>query len=60
MGLYIPVSDYEDAIQYISAVKANVDFFITGDHQLQNYALELKRIGAQEFLDIYDRGQGNP
>ncbi|NLY73720.1 MAG: hypothetical protein GX075_00245 [Firmicutes bacterium] len=54
------MSDYEDAIQYISAVKANVDFFITGDHQLQNYALELKRIGAQEFLDIYDRGQGNP
>jgi len=60
MGLYIPVSDYQDAIQYISATRANVDFFITGDHQLQNYDLELKRISAQDFLDIFDQGQDNP
>lgn len=60
IGLYIPVSDYEDAIQYLSASKANGDFIITGDQQFQNYDLELKRISAAEFLDIYDQGQGNP
>ena len=59
MGLYIPVSDYEDAIQYMSAAKANVDYIITGDQQFQNYDLELKRIGAAEFLTVYDQGQGN-
>jgi predicted nucleic acid-binding protein len=59
-GLYIPVLDYEDGVQYISAVKANVDFIITGDQQFQDYDLELKRIDAQEFLNIYDQGQGNP
>lgn len=58
MGLYIPVSDYEDGIQYISALKSNVDFIITGDQQFQDYNLELKRIGAQEFLDIYEQRQG--
>jgi predicted nucleic acid-binding protein len=58
MGLYIPVSDYEDGVQYISAVKANVDFIITGDQQFQDYDLELKRIDAQEFLNIYEQRQG--
>ena len=60
MGLYIPVSDYEDAIQYMSAAKANVDFIITEDQKLQNCDLEIKRAGAEEFLTIYDQGQGNP
>ena len=58
MGLYIPVSDYEDGVQYISAVKANVDFIITGDQQFQDYDLELKKIDAQEFLNIYEQRQG--
>jgi predicted nucleic acid-binding protein len=58
MGLYIPVLDYEDGVQYISAVKANVDFIITGDQQFQDYDLELKRIDAQEFLNIYEQRQG--
>jgi predicted nucleic acid-binding protein len=57
-GLYIPVLDYEDGVQYISAVKANVDFIITGDQQFQDYDLELKRIDAQEFLNIYEQRQG--
>ena len=59
-GLYIPVLDYEDGVQYMSAVKANVNFIITNDQQFQDYDLDLKRIGAQEFLNIYDQGQGNP
>lgn len=59
-GLYIPVLDYEDGVQYMLAVKANVNFIITNDQQFQDYDLDLKRIGAQEFLNIYDQRQGNP
>lgn len=57
-GLYIPVLDYEDGVQYMSAVKANVNFIITNDQQFQDYDLDLKRIGAQEFLNIYEQRQG--
>jgi predicted nucleic acid-binding protein len=52
-GLYIPIEDYEDGVQYMCAVKMNVDFIITQDQQFQQYNLELKRIGPEEFLANY-------
>jgi predicted nucleic acid-binding protein len=51
-GLYIPIGDYEDGVQYMCAVKMNVDFIITGDQQFQQYDLELKRISPEEFLAV--------
>jgi hypothetical protein len=53
-GLYIPIEDYEDGVQYMCAVKMNVDFIITQDQQFQQYNLELKRIGPEEFLANYN------
>jgi hypothetical protein len=32
----------------------NVDFIITQDQQFQQYNLELKRIGPEEFLANYN------
>jgi predicted nucleic acid-binding protein len=52
-ALYIPIDDYEDGVQYISAVKIDVDFIITGDQQFQKYDLELKMISPEEFLTNY-------
>jgi predicted nucleic acid-binding protein len=52
-GLYIPIEDYEDGVQYMCAAKINADFIITGDQQFHKYNLELKRISAEEFLAIY-------
>jgi predicted nucleic acid-binding protein len=52
LGLYASVTDYEDAIQYISAKKINADFIITGDKGFIGYDLDLKRVSPVEFLEI--------
>jgi predicted nucleic acid-binding protein len=52
-ALYIPIEDYEDGVQYMCAVKLNVDLIITGDQQFQKYDLDIKRIGPDEFLANY-------
>jgi predicted nucleic acid-binding protein len=52
-ALYIPVEDYEDGVQYMCAVKMNLDLIITGDQQFQKYDLEIKRISTDEFLANY-------
>jgi predicted nucleic acid-binding protein len=52
-ALYIPVEDYEDGVQYMCAVKLNVDLIITGDQQFQKCDLDIKRIGPDEFLANY-------
>jgi predicted nucleic acid-binding protein len=54
LGLYIPISDYEDGVQYMSALKMNVDLIITGDQEFQQYNLELRRISSEEFLANFD------
>lgn len=56
LGLYIPIVDYEDGVQYMSAKKVNADFIITGDQQFRNYDLDLKRISSGEFIEKNDSG----
>ena len=52
-ALYIPIGDYEDGVQYMCAVKMNVDLIITGDQQFQKYDLDIKRISPEEYLTNY-------
>lgn len=52
-GLYIPITDYEDGVQYMSAIKISADFILTSDCEFQKYTLELKRISPEEFLANY-------
>ena len=54
LGLYVPITDYEDGIQYMSAKKINADFIVTGDRQFRSYDLDLQRISSDEFLGILD------
>lgn len=51
LGLFAPIADYEDGVQYMSAKKVNVDFVITGDQQLRNYDLDLQIISSSEFIE---------
>lgn len=51
LGLYVPIADYEDGIQYLSAKKVNADFIITGDQQFRNYNLDIQSISSSEFIE---------
>jgi predicted nucleic acid-binding protein len=50
MGLFTPIANYEDGVQYISAKKACVDFIITGDERFRNCDLEIPIISSSEFI----------
>ena len=54
LGLYAPIADYEDGVQYISAKKVNVDFIITGDQQFRDCDLDIQRISSREFIEKND------
>jgi len=54
LGLYAPIADYEDGIQYISAGKINADFIVTGNRQFLSYDLDLRRVSANKFMEILD------
>lgn len=56
LGLYAPIADYEDGVQYMSAKKANVDFIVTGDQRFRNYDLDIQRISSGEFIERIDSG----
>lgn len=51
LGLFAPISDYEDGVQYISAKKAGVDFIITGDERFRSSNLDLQIISPEEFIE---------
>ena len=51
LGLYTPINDYEDGVQYMSAKKVSADFIITGDQQFRNYDLDIQRISSSDFIE---------
>jgi predicted nucleic acid-binding protein len=52
LALFSSISDYEDALQYVSATKVNADFVITGDEKFKSYDLDIPVIGIKELLDM--------
>ena len=50
MGLFAPIADYEDGVQYMSAKKAGVDFIITGDERFRNCDPDIQMISSSEFI----------
>lgn len=50
LGLFAPIADYEDGVQYVSAKKAGVDFIITGDELFRNCDSDLEIISSGEFI----------
>lgn len=52
MGLYAPIKDYEDGIQYMSAKKANVDFIVSSDREFGKHNLDVQIISPEDFVKL--------
>lgn len=54
IGLYAPIQDYEDGIQYISAKRAGVEFLVSSDKRFGSYKLDIKVITSEDFVKNFE------
>lgn len=52
LGLFAPIQDYEDGIQYICAKKASADFIISSDKQFGSQSPDMKVISPEAFVRL--------
>jgi predicted nucleic acid-binding protein len=51
-GLYLPIADLEDGVQYACAQKVKADYIITRDEQFTACDLAIPRISAAVFVEV--------
>lgn len=51
-GLYLPIADLEDGVQYACAQKVKADYIITRDEHFTACDLEIPKVTAAAFVEM--------
>ncbi len=54
-GLYLPIADLEDGVQYACAQKVKADYIVTRDEKFTSCDLDIPRVTAAALIELFSR-----
>lgn len=56
-GLYSPLGDLTEGVEYACAKKVEADYILTGNIKFREYDLEIKRVSVVEFVEMIKKNE---